>query len=80
MPDLLIRNLEPDLKRLLEVSARAHGKSLSDEAKALLNRALAEDRPRRPVGTALVEHFRTVRPVDFDIPRDELPEHPPALE
>lgn len=80
MPDLLIRKLDPDLKRMLEQRAKKSGKSLSDEVKALLNHVLAEQVTERPVGTALVEHFRDLGPIELDIPRrDELPK-PPSFE
>jgi plasmid stability protein len=42
MPDLLIRNIDPDLKRRLEESAQSHRRSLSDEAKMLIRRGLVE--------------------------------------
>jgi plasmid stability protein len=41
MADLLIRNVEARLKRQLRESARRNNRSLSDEAKLLLQRALA---------------------------------------
>lgn len=42
MPDLLIRDLDPGLRRQLEERAKAHGRSLSEEAKSLIRRSLAE--------------------------------------
>ncbi len=36
MADLLIRDIDPKLKRELEERARAHGRSLSEEAKSML--------------------------------------------
>jgi len=80
MADLLIRNIDPELKRRLQQRARRDGRSLSDEAKLLLNRGLVQSRPGRPVGTALVELFRAVRPVDLEISRHELPSAPPSFE
>lgn len=80
MSDLLIRDINPELKRRLEERARRDGRNLSDEAKLLLNRGLAESRAGRPVGTALVELFRPVRPVELEVARRELPRAPPSLE
>ena len=37
MTDLLIRNIDPELKRQLEERARQHKRSLSEEAKMLLH-------------------------------------------
>ncbi|MFL5016891.1 MAG: FitA-like ribbon-helix-helix domain-containing protein [Rhizobium sp.] len=79
MSDLLIRNIDLKLKRRLEARARRHGHSLSEEAKALLNRGLAESRHGRPVGTALLEHFGPLRPVELEVPRRDMP-IPPSFE
>lgn len=77
MSDLLIRNIEPRLKQRLKDQARRDGKSLSEEAKTLLGEALARREPEKPLGTALVEHFRGLGRIELDIPRrDELPEAP----
>jgi plasmid stability protein len=45
--DLLIRDIGPDLERLLTESARSHGRSLSDEAKALLENELLKSPDQR---------------------------------
>ncbi len=79
MSDLLIRNIDPELKRRLEELARRDGRSLSDEAKLLLNRGLGESLPGRPVGTALVELFRSIGPLEIEA-RRELPRVPPDFE
>jgi antitoxin FitA len=53
MSDLLIRNIEPELKRLIEERARRSRNSLSEEAKALIRKGLNDnDKPRR-LGTEL---------------------------
>jgi plasmid stability protein len=69
--DLLIRNIEPRLKRQIEERARKHKHSLAEEAKALLRRALAAPESELKLGT---EMFNLIRPEDrgddlvFDIP------------
>ena len=55
MTDLLIRNLDSHLKRRLEESARSHRRSLSEEARMLLRKALTEPSEKRKMGTALSE-------------------------
>lgn len=80
MTDLLIRSIPAELKRRLQARARRSGRSLSDEAKALLNRGLIESKPGRPVGSALVELFASVQPVELEIARDEMPRPPPPLQ
>ncbi len=80
MTDLLIRNLNAGLKKKLEISARKHRRNLSDEAKRLLDAALVEDRPAKPLGTALAEHFKGLGPVDLTIPRQVDQSQPPDFE
>ena len=43
MTDLLLRNLEPDLKRRIAAEARRHNLSLSEGAKLLIQRGLTAD-------------------------------------
>jgi plasmid stability protein len=49
--DLLIRKIDPKLKRELEKRARAHGRSLSEEAKSVLGEAMRGPEPPRKMGT-----------------------------
>ena len=51
MTDLLIRNIDPDVKRDIEERAKAHDRSLSDEAKALLHAGLCAPTEQRKMGT-----------------------------
>ena len=76
----LIRNINLKLKRRLAASARRSGRSLSEEAKALIDCALAETKPARGLGTALVERFRVIGPVDLRDRALEAPRRPPYLE
>ena len=81
MSDLLVRDIDDDLKRLIEDRARAHRRSLSDEVKALLREKLSNARDNRKLGT---EMFSFVLPEDrgddlvFEIPGEVGP--PPDLE
>ena len=80
MPDLLVRDIEDDLKRLIEDRARAHRRSLSEEVKVLLREKLDVQQGSRKLGT---EMFNLVRPEDrgddlvFEIPGEISP--PPDL-
>jgi plasmid stability protein len=71
MADLLIRNIEPRLKKRIEEKARKHGHSLSHEAQQLLRRGLAVPEDSRKLGTWM---FESIRPEDrgddlvFEIP------------
>jgi len=60
MTDMLIRNIDPKLKREIEKRALEHGHSLSDEAKLVLRRGLEPPTSARKIGADLV----------FEIPGD----------
>ena len=47
MSDLLIRKIKPNLKRALEKRARAHGRSLSDEAQVAARQSIKSAPNRR---------------------------------
>ncbi len=77
MPDLLIRNLSAELKERIERQARASDTSLSEAAKALIEKGLGPFEPPRKLGTEL---FNLVPPeyrvdLDFEIP--DVPGDPP---
>ena len=55
MTDLLIRDIDPKLKRELESLARTHGRSLSEEAKRILREGTAMTKPKKGLGTLLYE-------------------------
>lgn len=53
MPDILVRDIDPELKRQIDQRAREHRRSLSDEIKMLVRKGLLETREERGLGTAL---------------------------
>jgi len=56
MSDILVRDLAPKLKADLKRKAKAHGRSLSEEAKHLLRLGLeAEMRSSRPAGRSALQ-------------------------
>jgi hypothetical protein len=73
MTDMLIRKVDPKLKREIEKRAREHGRSLSDEAKIVLQRGLSVPEPPLKMGTYLMsllpDEFRGDDLV-FEIPGD----------
>ena len=84
MPDLLIRNIDPTLKRQLQERARARGRSLSEEAKTIIRSALLDERsevehPKAGLGTKLFSLLPAEYRGDdlvFDTPNDEVGEPP----
>jgi plasmid stability protein len=55
MADLLIRNIPRQLKQRLADRARSQGRSLSEEAKLLLEKGMLSPPDERKMGTALLE-------------------------
>jgi plasmid stability protein len=63
MTDLLIRKIDRKLKNELEKRARANGRSLSDEAKTLLNQAVNPHGP--PPGIGMGTWMRSLLPPEY---------------
>jgi plasmid stability protein len=61
MADLLIRNIDPDLKSRIRERAQEHGRSLSDETKLLIRKGLGAPDPEMKMGDWL---YSLVRPED----------------
>lgn len=76
MSDLLLRNIDPELKRRLAEQAKRHKRSLSAEATAILAETLAPKK-EKGLGTQLVELFEGLGGDDLDLEYDELPGEPP---
>ena len=73
MTSLLVRDLDPALKRQLAAHARAHRRSLSDEAKALIRRGMAEQPRQAGFGTRLLSMLPGEWRGDdlsFELPKD----------
>jgi antitoxin FitA len=59
MPQLLVRNLESQLKTRLQRRAKRHGRSMEEEARDILRNALRdEDKPTTGLGTEIAALFR----------------------
>lgn len=82
---LLIRNLDPGLKRALCLSAEASGVSMEEEARRILAAALAEFVGKEaplPVslGAGMATLFGREGGVELDIPPREMGRAPPDFE
>lgn len=56
MADLLIRDIDPEMQRLIEERAQRHARDLSAEAKALIEKGLETQEP-------LTRDFKTQEPI-----------------
>ncbi len=66
MASITIRNLDESLKSRLRVRAAMHGRSMEDEARAILHSFLSPE-PQEPVrlGSAIHELFKPLGGVDL---------------
>ena len=72
MAQLIVRDLESDVKTRLRRRAQQHGRSMEAEVRNILRLAVAtEDRAVRKLGSRIAERFRGVGlPVDLpELPR-----------
>jgi antitoxin FitA len=58
MAQLIVRNLEDDIKERLRRRAKARGRSMEEEARDILRTALlAEKKEKKGLGTIIAERF-----------------------
>jgi plasmid stability protein len=83
MASLTIHHLDESTKARLRVRAQQHGRSVQAEAREILERAVAEDKPARVPGN-LADRIRArVEPFGgFELPeiQRELPRDPPTFD
>jgi plasmid stability protein len=69
MAQLVVRNLEEDVKARLRRRARRHGRSTEEEVREILRNAVKEDgAQKKPLGSRLRERFAALGL------KDDLPE------
>ena len=63
MAQLVVRNLEENVKRRLRARAKSHGRSMEEEARVIIRDAVKTDSPQREgLGTQLMRLFANVPP------------------
>lgn len=75
MASITIRNLEDQLKQSLRVRAAIHGRSMEEEAREILRRAINQPATNRDLGQAIHARFAKLGGADLpeimrDVPRD----------
>lgn len=61
MAQLLVRDLEDDVKRRLQKRARRHGRSMEAEVREILRSAVAtEGTAAEPLGSRVASRYRTI--------------------
>jgi plasmid stability protein len=68
MAQLLVRNLEENVKRRLRARAKSHGRSMEEEARVIIRDAVSvKPGPQEGLGTRLAKHFAGKVPKEFKI-------------
>ncbi len=75
MASITIRNLDDGVKRRLRVRAAENGRSMEEEARDVLRRAVGEA-PPKDLGRAIHARFAALGGVDLDLP-ERGPMRPP---
>ena len=57
MAQLLVRNLDDDVKARLRILAAEHGHSMEEEVRTILRQAVEAERPRQGLGTRIAARF-----------------------
>ena len=74
MADVIIRNLDDDIKERLRMRAASHGRSMESEIRAILVDAVTQSDERRGMLLTLMERFGDLGGVDLEVPvRATLP-------
>jgi plasmid stability protein len=73
---LTIRNLDHDLKAKLRLRAAGHGRSMEEEARQLLRRALTHEEPTMGLGSRITRRFAEVGGAELPLAARSLPRQP----
>ena len=77
MASITIRNLDAAVKRRLRVRAAEHGRSMEEEAREILRRAVGAPAAPGNLGETIHRRFGAIGGVDLDLPpREPMPEPP----
>lgn len=80
MASITIRNLEEELKQSLRVQAAVHGRSMEEEAREILRRAIRQQQPRRDLGKAIRARFEGLSGADIVLPERTQARDVPSFE
>ena len=80
MASITIRNLEDAVERRLRVRAAEHGRSMEDEARDILRRAVGDSSPPRDLAAAIRRRMAPLGGVDLDSPERAPMREPPSFD
>ena len=80
MASITVRNLDEDLKQRLRVRAAEHGRSMEEEARAILRDVVGNGAPPRDLAAAVRRRVAPLGGVDLDVPEREPMREPIRFE
>ncbi|MDE0385790.1 MAG: plasmid stabilization protein [Defluviicoccus sp.] len=80
MASITIRNLDDAVKRRLRVRAAENGRSMEEEARDILRRAVGEPAPPQDLGRAIHARFAALGGVELELPERGPMRPPPRFE
>ncbi len=80
MASITIRNLEDELKRRLRMRAAEHGRSMEEEAREIIRRAVGEGAAPRDLAAAIRARAAPFGGADLDLPEREPMREPPRFD
>jgi plasmid stability protein len=76
---ITIRNLDDDLKRRLRMRAAEHGRSMEEEAREILRRAISGVVAPKNLGQAIHARFAAIGGVELEFPARGPMREPPSF-
>ena len=80
MASLTIRNLDDNVKTLLRLRAAEHGRSMEEEARLILRKAVGRKSSSRSFAEAIRSHFGPNNGVDLELPLRGPGREPPSFD
>ena len=79
MASITIRNLDDVLKRRLRVRAAEHGRSMEEEAREILRKAVGGTNAPKNLGQTIHARFAAIGTVELNLPKRGPMRKPPSF-
>ena len=80
MANITIRNLDDDIRTRLRVQAAGKGRSMEEEVRRILRKAVGRARRSRDLTSIIRSHFGPTNGVELELPPRESGREPPSFE
>ena len=80
MASITIRNLDDDIRTRLRVRSAGNGRSMEEEVRRILRRAVGREERSRDLTSIIRSHFGPENGVDLELPERDSAREPPSFE